>query len=112
MIPLLGRLLRTTGGRTVVSLVALYLAFQAVMYVIAPAKIDPAVARQADAQGRVDVVVELNFAPERFHILVLQDFGRVTGSQGNSVEVRGIRLSGVQEVARKFWVRSVRPLEG
>ncbi|MGH9051978.1 MAG: hypothetical protein ACRDWX_02995 [Acidimicrobiia bacterium] len=112
MRPLLARLLGTTGGRTVLFVLILYMAFQATIYALAPSKVDEAVHQAVDAEGRVDVLVELNFPPERFHILVMQDYGRVTGTEGEAVEVRGISLEGVQELARKFWVRRIRPLEG
>ena len=49
---------------------------------------------KANAQGRVNVLVTLRFEPERFHVLVFQQHGRVSGTQDASIEVRGVRKDG------------------
>jgi hypothetical protein len=60
---------------------------------------------------RVNVLVTLSFPPERFHVLALQRFGRVSGTENNSVEVRGVRQQDLNAVARPYWVRDVAPME-
>jgi hypothetical protein len=55
--------------------------------------------------------VTLSFPPERFHVLALQRFGRVSGTENNSVEVRGVRQQDLDAVARPYWVRGVAPME-
>jgi hypothetical protein len=60
---------------------------------------------------RVNVLVTLSFPPERFHVLALQRFGRVSGTENNSVEVRGVRQHDLNAVARPYWVRTVGPME-
>jgi hypothetical protein len=103
-------LVKTTGGQVLIVVVVAYLIFQAWSVVQAGPKIDNRIPQLVDQRGRVNVRVELNFRPERFHILTLQDYGRVTGTDGNTVEVRGITLDGVRDLARKYWVRRIEPL--
>jgi hypothetical protein len=59
---------------------------------------------------RVDVLVTLNFPPERFHIQKFQKLGRVSGTSGNSVQVRGVNRADLSALARPFWVARVEPL--
>lgn len=59
---------------------------------------------------RVDVLVTLNFPPERFHIQKFQKIGRVSGTSGNSVQVRGVNRADLSTLARPFWVARVEPL--
>ena len=86
---------------------ALYLAWQLWLTLAAPGKVAPEL--KAGAQ-RVNVLVTLPFAPERFHILVFQRYGRVSGTQDNAVELRGVRQADLTAVARPYWVTRVEPL--
>jgi hypothetical protein len=43
-------------------------------------------------------------------VLVFQRYGRVSGTQDNSVEVRGVRQADLAALARPYWVRRVEPL--
>lgn len=61
-------------------------------------------------RGTVDLLVQLPFPPERFHILTLQRFGRVSGTREHGVELRSVPLPRVREVARFYWVRGILPL--
>jgi hypothetical protein len=94
-------------GRIVLGILALYLAFQAWLSLAAPGKVAPELKA---GSPRVNVSVTLPFPPERFHVLALQRFGRVSGTEENSVEVRGVRLHDLNAVARPFWVRRVGPM--
>ncbi len=85
-----------------------YLLWQVWLTLAAPAKID---AGFGDAE-RVNALVTLPFAPERFHVLVFQRYGRVSGTHENSVEVRGVRRADLRAIARHYWVRRVEPLGG
>ena len=58
------------------------------------------------------MLVTLPFPPERFHVLVFQRYGRVSGTQDNSIEVRGVRREDLRAVARHYWVTKVEPLGG
>jgi len=93
--------------RIVLGLLLAYLAWEVWLTIAAPAKIAPGL----DAE-RVNVLVTLPFPPERFHVLVFQRYGRVSGTQGNSVEVRGVKRTDLNGVARHYWVRRIEPLGG
>jgi hypothetical protein len=94
-------------GRVLVAAVGCYLLWQVWLALAAPGKIAPGF--PADRE-RVNVLVTLPFTPERFHVLVFQRYGRVSGTGDNSVEVRGVRRADLEAVARHYWVRRVEPL--
>lgn len=73
----------------------------------APMKMPGDLQNRASARGTVDVRVTLRFPPERFHVLMFQRFGRVSGTDGNSVEVRSVPVHRVREIARFYWVRRI-----
>jgi hypothetical protein len=98
---------RTLRGRVALGALVSYLAWQAWLSAIAPGKIAPGF--NADAE-KVNILVTLPFPPERFHILVFQRHGRVSGTQDNAVEVRGVRTADLNSVARPYWVSRVEPL--
>lgn len=83
-----------------------YFAWQVWLTVAAPGK----VAAFPSGGERVNILVTLPFMPERFHIQQFQTFGRVSGTQDNSVEVRGVRRTDLGAVARPYWVEHVEPL--
>ena len=60
---------------------------------------------------RINALITLPFAPERFHILVFQRYGRVSGTDGTRVELRGIDRSQLGAIARHYWVRRIEPLQ-
>jgi len=60
---------------------------------------------------KVNVMVTLPFPPERFHIQVFQRHGRVSGTNDNTIEVRGVKRTDLDAVARPYWVRRVEPLQ-
>jgi len=97
----------TTRKNIVAALIVCYLGWHAWLWLAAPMKIAPGL----DGE-RVNVRVTLPFAPERFHVLVFQRYGRVSGTQDNTVEVRGVRRDDLRSVARHYWVRKVEPLGG
>lgn len=101
-------ILRSGRGRVVVGALALYVGWQAWLSLSAPAKVNDAL---RTGRPRVNVQVTLAFPPERFHVLALQRFGRVSGTEKNSVEVRGVKQDDLNAVARPYWVRSVGPME-
>jgi hypothetical protein len=105
---LLKSILSSGQGRVVAGVFALYLGWQLWLVVAAPRK----VASELRTDGpRVNVLVTLSFPPERFHVLALQRFGRVSGTENNSVEVRGVKQQDLDAVARPYWVRGVSPME-
>ncbi len=105
------RFLASTGGRFVVILAVGIIGFQIWTAVQAPAKLDDDVGTAFDRRGRTSVEVELRFAPERYHILAIQEHGRISATEGSVVEVRGITMDGVHEIARYYWVKEIRQLD-
>lgn len=105
----LARVLVTRRGRMLATLVLLYLLWQVWLTLNAPHKIAPDLLRTASSRGTVDVLVTLPFPPERFHILTFQRYGRVSGTLGNTAEVRGVKLEVVRDLARHYWVRRLEP---
>ena len=101
--------LRSAKGRIVILLLAGYLGWQLWLTLAAPGKIAAGLTAEGE---RVNILVTLPFPPERFHVLALQRFGRVSGTEDNSVELRGVRSTDLVAVARPYWVRRVEPLEG
>lgn len=103
----LREIVQSTRGRIALAALLCYLAWQGWLLLAAPGKIAPGF--NADAQ-KVNILVTLPFVPERFHVIALQKYGRVSGTQDNAVEVRGVNQANLPAVARPYWVRRVEPL--
>lgn len=95
-------------GRLLLAALLFAVLWQAWLSVAATGKLAQAV-RQAQGQ-KVNVLVTLPFPPERFHVLAFQKFGRVTGTENNTVELRGVNKADLPSVARPYWVVKVDPL--
>ena len=93
-----------------VSAVLFYVAWQIWLSVAAPGKLAAELA-QGTAE-KTNVLVTLPFPPERFHVLVFQRYGRVSGTIDNAIEVRGVARANLASVARPYWVKKVEPLGG
>ncbi len=96
--------------RFFIAAAVLYVAWQIWLSFAAPAKISPALAKSS--AEKVNVLVTLPFPPERFHVLVFQRHGRVSGTLDNTIEVRGVARADLTSVARPYWVKKVEPLGG
>ena len=99
--------LRSRKTHVLLAVVVLYLAWQIWLSVAVSWKI-------ADFPGageKVNILVTLPFPPERFHVQLLQTYGRVSGTQDNAVEVRGVKRADLATVARPYWVSRVTPLQ-
>jgi len=107
---LLRKLAGTAGFRTLVAILVAMLGWQVFLAVQGPTKISDSLTDVA-ADETVDVIVELNFPAERFHILTLQDYGRISGSSGAELQMRSVPASTLNDIARIFWVKSISPLE-
>jgi hypothetical protein len=101
----LSTFLKSSKVQIIVGCVILYLSFRLWEVVVAPTK----VIGEFPERRRVDTIVILPFAPERFHISRCQEFGRVSGTNGNAVEVRGVLRSDLNKLAQPFWVQRVEP---
>jgi hypothetical protein len=105
-------LARALGHRTVVFLLVvlvLWGGWQAFWGLTAPGRIDPALQRALAREPRVDVAITLGFAPEDFHIRLLQDYGVVSGVRGTTVLVNRVPAPDVWRIARWYWVRRIAP---
>lgn len=103
------RLSLPKSGRARLLLGALlaYLLWQVWLSVAAPTKVSPEIER---GKPRVNVLVSLPFEPERFHVLMFQKYGRVSGTVDKSVEVRGVSPDRLNAIARHYWVSRIDPL--
>jgi hypothetical protein len=84
-----------------------YLAWQIWLTLAASAKL----AGLPPGAERINIRVTLAFPPERFHVQLLQTFGRVSGSEDNTVELRGVKRADLSGVARPYWVKRIEPLQ-
>lgn len=100
-------LLGSRKAMVLVTLVVAYVAWEVWLSVHAPSKVTGPFPGNGD---KVNVLVTLPFPPERFHVQLLQAYGRVSGTQDNAVEVRGVKRADLASVARPFWVTRVEPL--
>ena len=100
-------ILQTTRARLALGALVCYLAWQGWLLLAAPGKIAPGF--DANAQ-KVNILVTLPFPPERFHVIAFQKYGRVSGTQDNSIEVRSVNQANLPAVARPYWVTRVEPL--
>jgi hypothetical protein len=88
------------------AIAAAWLAWQVWLSVAAPGKI----AAFPTAEERVNILVTLPFPPERFHIQLFQNYGRVSGTQENAVEIRRVKRADLTSLARHYWVKRIEPL--
>jgi hypothetical protein len=95
-------------GKVAIGVVAALVGWQVWLSANASAKIAEGIDQD---RRRVDVLVTLRFPPERFHIQKFQKLGRVSGTSGNSVQVRGVNKADLTALARPFWVERVEPLQ-
>lgn len=100
--------LRSPQGRAVLVLLLAWLGWQGWLRAAAPGKIAEGFPPERD---KLNVLVTLPFPPERFHVLVFQRFGRVSGTDGRTVEVRGVPRTDLARLARPHWVERVEPLQ-
>ena len=103
--------LGTVGGRTLAVIILLVVIYQAWLSITALGKVADNVGENPDARGRFAVDLVLGFAPERFHMLELQDYGRVRGTDGNVIHLHSVTHEGVEALARKYWIKEIRPGE-
>jgi hypothetical protein len=98
--------LRSRKTHILLAVAACYLAWELWLTIAAPRKI----AAFASGAEKVNVLITLPFPPERFHVQLFQTYGRVSGTQENAVEVRGVKRADLTSIARPYWVRRVDPL--
>lgn len=94
-------------GLILLACIMAWLAWQAWLFAVAPAKI----AAGFPDRPRVNAAITLPFEPERFHVLIFQRYGRVSGTDGNTVELRNIDKDQLGAIARYYWVQRIEPLQ-
>jgi hypothetical protein len=99
--------LRSRKAHILLAVAVCYLAWQLWLTIAAPNKI----AAISGGAEKVNILVSLPFPPERFHVQLLQTYGRVSGTQQNAVELRGVKRADLTTVARPYWVTRVEPLQ-
>ena len=100
--------MRSTRGRIVIGAIIALVVWKTGLVLVAPSKVMPGFT--PNARGQVNVLVTLRCTPERFHVLAFQQHGRVSGTQDDSIEVRGVSFAKLNAVAQPYWVKSVAPL--
>ena len=98
--------LRSRKTHILLAVAIAYLAWELWLTIAAPRK----VADFGSGLEKVNILVTLPFPPERFHVQLFQTYGRVSGTQENAVEVRGVKRADLTTVARPYWVTRVEPL--
>ena len=98
----------STRGRIVIGAMIALVIWKAGLVMLAPTKVMPGFT--PNARGQVNVLVTLRCTPERFHVLAFQQHGRVSGTNDDSIEVRGVSFAKLNAVAQPYWVKSVAPL--
>jgi len=99
---------RSTRGRIVIGALILLVVWKVSLVLLAPSKVMSGFT--PNARGQVNVLVTLRCTPERFHVLAFQQHGRVSGTQDDSIEVRGVSFANLNAVAQPYWVKRVEPL--
>lgn len=105
---IISAILRSGRGRFILGVVAAWIGFQVWQMIAAPSKISPEL---SGTSARVNVQIQLPFTPERFHVLAFQKYGRVSGTGDNSIELRGVKRTDLNAVARPYWVTGVEPIK-
>ncbi|MCA1477590.1 MULTISPECIES: hypothetical protein [Bradyrhizobium] len=100
--------LRSPKLRIALGAIAAWALFQLWLTIAAPGKISPQLTGTSE---KVNVQIELPFTPERFHVLAFQQYGRVSGTDEHSIELRGVKRTDLNAVARPYWVTAVGPLK-
>jgi hypothetical protein len=100
--------LRHRTARFLVAVALLWIGWETYLVVSARWRLDPALARDLDAGGLVNVVVTLGFAPEDFHIRIFQGHGIVSGVRGTTVLLNRVPAGDVRQISRYYWVQNVR----
>lgn len=101
--------LRSVQGRLVLAVILSYAGWQVFLTFMAPTKI---AAGLSEGTGKVHVIVTLPFTPDRFHVIAMQRFGRVSGTDAQSIEVRGVSRADLPRLARPYWVSRVELYKG
>jgi hypothetical protein len=73
----------------------------------APGRIDPALRPALEKRGPLAVAISLGFAPENFHIRLLQSYGVVSGVHGTTVLMSRVSPDDLHRIARYYWIQRI-----
>jgi hypothetical protein len=62
--------------------------------------------------ARINVAVTLDFAPEAFHMMILQSIGRLIEVKGETAYLMDVPVDEARGLARRYWVRDIVPWRG
>src|SRR5579864_6245769 len=99
-----GKILRSRPIVVTAVLIVLVAVWSAWLHISGDAKVSPILLRNGD---RKDVVIELRFPPEKFHMLLLQELGRIQSVNGRNIHVLEVSPARIREFARHYWVASI-----
>jgi hypothetical protein len=85
-------------------LVLLAAAWMSWLYATADAKIAPDL---LIGTGPKDLTVQLRFPPEKFHMLLLQELGRIQSVNRSTVQMLDVPPERIRAFARHYWVASI-----
>jgi len=94
---------------TLIIIALLILGWNILSPVYAQTKLSPEL-RQTLQEGNeryVNIIIQLKFGPEQFHINIFQDLGVVTKVEGTNVFMRRVPLEEIIKIARQYWVVKV-----
>ncbi len=75
--------------------------------VTAPGRIDPALRPALEERAPLAVAITLGFAPENFHIRLLQSYGVVSGVRGTTVLMNRVSPDDLRRIARYYWIQRI-----
>ena len=105
---LISAVLNSNKGRIVLGVIIAWAGFQLWLTLAAHGKISSssaAVRRRSTSRSK------LPFVPERFHVARVSTIWRVTGTDDHSIELRGVKRTDLNAVARPYWVTAVGPIK-
>jgi hypothetical protein len=99
--------LRHRTARFLIVVALLWIGWETYLMASATRRLDPALARELEGGGLVNVAVTLGFAPEDFHIRIFQGHGIVSGVRGTTVALNRVPAGDVRRIARYYWVQRI-----
>jgi hypothetical protein len=109
-----GTILTSRPVLVTAALIAALLAYRAWAYAAGAHKLtETEIAEAGELSGdpaRIDILINLPFAPEQFHFMRLQEIGRMAGADDRSVKLRSVPVEAARRLARRYWVSDITPL--
>lgn len=66
----------------------------------------------ASGEGKAGLAVTMDFAPEAFHLALLQESGRLIKVEDRTAFLVDVPESAARDLARRYWVETVEPWSG